>query len=335
LQHNARRHLSDFVVSPEDAQEAECRSRHHHASGHYASGRLSLDYHVVLHWHLGAGLLRKIMEHHIIGFIGAGNMARSLAGGLLNNGWHKQNLILSDPDIGQRQAANEAFGLATYEDNNELVARAEVLVLAIKPQALQSVASRVAAAVQKKRPLVVSIAAGVRVDDIQRWLGGGLAIVRVMPNTAALIGSGATGLFANTIVTQAQRDEAESILRAVGVTVWLEQETLMDVVTAVSGSGPAYFLLVMEALERAAIKHGLDGATARLLTLETAYGAAKMALEGGEEPAELRRRVTSPGGTTERAVQVLEQGHIGRLFDDAVAAAIARARELADILGKQ
>ncbi|MHB8453453.1 MAG: pyrroline-5-carboxylate reductase [Acidiferrobacterales bacterium] len=275
------------------------------------------------------------MKRHIIGFVGAGNMARCLAGGLLNNGWDKQNLILSDPDAGQRSAASEALGLATFEDNTDIAARAEVLVLATKPQALHGVATGIAAAVQKRRPLVISIAAGVRVDDIQRWLGNGLGIVRAMPNTAALIGSGATGLYANAVVTQAQRDETESILRAVGVTAWLEDEALMDVVTAVSGSGPAYFFLVMESLERAALAQGLDPATAHLLTLETAFGAARMALEGAEEPAELRRRVTSPGGTTERALQVLEHGQIGRLFADAVAAAVTRARELADTLGRQ
>ena len=262
-------------------------------------------------------------------------MARSLAGGLLNNGWQKQNLVFADPDENQRQAAKDALGLAAYEDNEKLAAHADVLVLAVKPQALRNVLAGIADAVRKKKPLVVSVAAGIRVGDIQRWLGGGTAIVRVMPNTPALIGSGATGLYANAEVTPAQRDEAESILRAVGVTVWLENEALMDVVTAVSGSGPAYFFLVIEALERAAIAHGLDNATARLLSVETAYGAAKMALEGGAEPAELRRRVTSPGGTTERAIQVLEQGQLRQLFDTAVAAAIARSRELAEMLGKE
>ena len=283
----------------------------------------------------GEATFRIAMNHHVIGIIGAGNMARSLAGGLVANGWRKQDLILSDLDPQQRKAVTETLGLVTYENNDEVATRADVIVLAIKPQLLRGVAAGIAASTQKTRPLVVSIAAGVRVDDLQRWLGGGLAIIRVMPNTAALIGSGAAGLFANEFATQSQRDEAESILRAVGVTVWLEAENLMDVVTAVSGSGPAYFFLVMEELERAALKHGLDAATARLLTLETAYGAAKMALEGGEEPAQLRRRVTSPGGTTERAVQVLEEGHIGRLFNDAVTAAVERARELAEILGKQ
>jgi len=277
------------------------------------------------------------MTPHTIGFIGAGNMARSLAGGLLSNGWSVDRLRLSDPDANQRRGAEQALGLKTFAANTALTAEADVLVLAVKPQALKTVAEEIAATVQKKRPLVVSIAAGIRIDDIERWLGGNLPIVRVMPNTAALIGSGATGLFANARVTEAQRDEAESILRAVGVTVWVEDEALIDTVTAISGSGPAYFFLVMEVLEKAAIKHGLHGLdpkTARLLTLETAYGAAKMALEGGEEPAQLRKRVTSPGGTTEKAVQTLEAGQIERVFDDAVVAAMRRARELADLFGK-
>lgn len=274
------------------------------------------------------------MTQHRLGFIGAGNMARSLAGGLLKNGWAPEQLALSDPDENQRRGVEQALGLKTYADNRELAAGAEVLVLAIKPQALKTVAEGLAATVRKKKPLVVSIAAGIRIDDIDRWLGGGLPIVRVMPNTAALIGSGASGLYANAHVSAGQRDAAETILRAVGVTIWVEREELIDTVTALSGSGPAYFFLVMEALEKAAIRHGLDANSARLLTLETAYGAAKMALEGGEEPAQLRRRVTSPGGTTEEAVKTLEAGGIEQLFDAAVAAAIRRARELADLFGK-
>ncbi len=275
------------------------------------------------------------MKHHTIGFIGAGNMARSLAGGLLNNAWSKDKLILSDPSPEQRAAVSDVLGLTVFEKNTDVAARADVLVLAVKPQILRATAQGLAATVQAKKPLVVSIAAGIRADDIQRWLGGNLAVVRVMPNTPALVGSGASGLFANSLTSDEQRDEAESILRAVGTTAWLQDEALMDVVTAVSGSGPAYILLVIEALEKAAIHHGLDHATARLLAIETAFGAAKMALEGGEEPATLRARVTSPGGTTEQAIRVLEQGGLAKLFDDAVAAAILRARELANLLGEK
>jgi pyrroline-5-carboxylate reductase len=271
---------------------------------------------------------------HIIGFVGAGNMARSLAGGLLANGFARDRLRLSDPDASQRHGAEQALGVAVLEDNRALAAESDVLVLAVKPQVLKDVATSLASTVQQKKPLIVSLVAGIRSADLERWLGDNLPVVRVMPNTAALIGSGASGLYANARVSAAQRDAAESILRAVGVTVWVQDEALIDTVTAVSGSGPAYFFLVMEVLEKAAIKHGLDPQTARLLTLETAYGAAKMALEGQEEPAQLRRRVTSPGGTTERAVQALEQGQIEKIFDEAVAAALLRARELAVVFGK-
>lgn len=271
----------------------------------------------------------------LIGFIGAGNMARSLVSGLLKNGWGKNQIILSDPDPSQRQAIESVLGVKTSANNQDIVTHAEILVLAVKPQVLAEVATELAAAAQKKKPLVISIVAGVRLADLDRWLGGGLAIVRSMPNTAALIGSGAAGLYANACVNEAMRNQAESILRAVGVTVWLNDESLMDVVTALSGSGPAYFFLIMEALEQASIESGLDAKQARLLTLETAYGAAKMALESHEEPSQLRQRVTSPGGTTEQAVKVLENGDIRRLFSKAIKAAVNRSREIADLFGKK
>ncbi|HKQ30794.1 MAG TPA: pyrroline-5-carboxylate reductase [Burkholderiales bacterium] len=270
----------------------------------------------------------------LVGFIGAGNMARSLAGGLQRNGWERARLLLADPLAEQRRAIEQTLKLETSADNAEVARRADVLVLAVKPQVLGEVAVHLASAVQQKKPLVVSIVAGVRIADIDRWLGGGLAIVRTMPNTPALIGSGASGLYANRQVTDAQRSLAESILRAVGVTVWVEDEQLIDAVTALSGSGPAYFFLVLEALEQAAINAGLKPEHARLLTIETAVGAAKMALEGGEEPALLRQRVTSPGGTTEQALKVMEQAGLRKIFDDAVQAAARRARELGDLFGK-
>jgi pyrroline-5-carboxylate reductase len=270
----------------------------------------------------------------LTGFIGAGNMARSLAGGLIRDGWPQARLLLADPDANQRDGAAQALGVRVLAANAEVAAQAEILVLAVKPQVLGAVCRDIAVAVQRQRPLVISVAAGVRMADLARWLGETLPIVRVMPNTPALIGSGASGLFANEHVSESQRDQAESILRAVGITVWVAQESLMDVVTAVSGSGPAYFFLMMEALEAAARQHGLDDRTARLLTLETAYGAAKMALEGEVDPRELRRRVTSPGGTTEQAVRVLQDAGIERMFNEAVAAAIRRAGELGELFGK-
>jgi pyrroline-5-carboxylate reductase len=275
------------------------------------------------------------MTQPTIAFIGAGNMGRSMAGGLLKSGWHPARLVLADSDSQQRQAVEDLLNVRAYADNSVAVEDAGIVVLAVKPQVLKPVAEGLAPVVQQKHPLIVSIAAGVRIPDLERWLGGNLAIVRVMPNTPALVGSGASAMFANRRVSAEQRDIAESILRAVGIAVWLPREELLDVVTALSGSGPAYFFLVMEALERAAIDAGLEAATARLLTLETAYGAAKMALEGGTDPAELRRRVTSPGGTTERAIQVLQEGQVERLFTEAIKAATARARELADLLGEE
>lgn len=274
------------------------------------------------------------MTQQTIGFIGAGNMARSLAGGLLNNGWARERLVFSDPDPQQRQAIETALGVRAYQSNRDCAGRAQVLVLAVKPQALKDVAQDLAASVQAGKPLVISIAAGVRTEAIERWLGGELALVRAMPNTPALVGSGASGLYANPRVNPEQRDQAEALLRAVGVTVWLDREDLLDAVTAVSGSGPAYFFLFIEALEAAAVRAGLDAATARLLALETAYGAAKMALESGEEPAQLRKRVTSPGGTTERAIALMQQAQLPDIIDRAVQAARARSEDLARLLGK-
>lgn len=267
-----------------------------------------------------------------VAFIGGGNMARSLIGGLIADGCDPDNFWVSDPNEVQRESLRNHFGVHVSADNNESLARARVVVLAVKPQILQEVAAGLAATVQAKKPLVISIAAGVREPDLRRWLGGEIALVRTMPNTPAVVGSAATALFANTWVSEEQRQLAESIMRAVGLTVWLQNEDLLDGVTALSGSGPAYFFLVMEALEQAGIKLGLSPEIARLLTLQTAFGAAKMALESAESPAVLRVRVTSPGGTTERAVAVLNMGGLEALFVEALDAACRRSRELGDLL---
>lgn len=262
-------------------------------------------------------------------------MARSLASGLVATGWPRDNLLVADPDSAARQNLEQALGITTTDNNVDAAQQADIIVLAVKPQILPSVARELAATLAKKRPLVISIAAGIRTSSLSNWLGKEVPLVRAMPNTAALIGSGATGLYADKQVDSELRDVAESILRAAGVVVWVDNEDLMDVVTALSGSGPAYFFLVMEALENAAIKQGLSADTARLLTLETAYGAAKMALENSEEPARLRQRVTSPGGTTERAIQSFESNNIHAMFEQAVDAATRRSRELAEQLGKE
>jgi len=270
-----------------------------------------------------------------LAFIGAGNMARSLIGGLIADGWDPASISVSDPDSRQLATLTNHFQVHTDTDNHKVVEASKVVVLAVKPQIIQEVAEDLGSTVQKQAPLVISIAAGIRSSDLQRWLGGNCALVRCMPNTPALVQSGATALYRNEQVSSEQKDLAESILRAVGLALWVEDEALMDTVTALSGSGPAYFLLVIEALQEAGTALGLDEKTARLLALQTAFGAAKMALESREDAAVLRQRVTSPGGTTEKALAVLEAGGLKTLFNDALTAARDRSRELAQQLGEK
>jgi len=253
---------------------------------------------------------------------------------LIANGWPVNRIIFSDPADMQRRSGKKGLRAKAYPRNADVAAIAEIVVLAVKPQVMQAVATDIAPSFRRRRPLVISIAAGIRIADLERWLGAALPIVRAMPNTPALVGAGAAGLCANDHTGRRLRAAAETILRSTGVTAWVQKESDLDIVTALSGSGPAYFLLVMEALEQAAITEGLDPDTARLLTLETAYGAAKMALEGAEEPALLRQRVTSPGGTTERAVDLLTRGGIAPLFASAIHGATERARELAEMFGR-
>lgn len=268
-----------------------------------------------------------------IAFIGGGNMAHSLIGGLIADGHEPRYIWVSDPNPALRESLRSHLGIHTTGDNLEAVDKSRIIVLAVKPQILREVAIQLAGTVQQHKPLLISIAAGIREADLRSWVGGRVSLVRTMPNTPALVRSGATALFANPWVSSEQRELAESILRGVGLTVWVEDERLLDSVTALSGSGPAYFFLVMEAMEQAGIKLGLNPETARLLTLETALGAAKMALESDESPADLRIRVTSPGGTTERAIAVLQEGKLKELFCKALDEACQRSRELGDLLG--
>ncbi len=260
-------------------------------------------------------------------------MARSLIGGMINDGCNPELISVADPGNEQRQQLAAAFGIRTYPSNLEALQKVDVVILAVKPQVIEAVATEIAATIQQQQCPVISIAAGIRSDDLERWLGGNCAVIRTMPNTPALVSSGATALFANQATSTEQRDLAEFIMRAVGLTLWLDDEPLMDAVTALSGSGPAYFFLLMESLENAGVNAGLPRETARLLTLQTAFGAAKMALESSDDSATLRKCVTSPGGTTERAIAVMESGEYQQLIDHAVQGAKKRAQELADILG--
>jgi pyrroline-5-carboxylate reductase len=275
------------------------------------------------------------MNNTRISFIGCGNMGRSLIGGLLANGHERSAIVGGEPDHDRAQQLNSVFSIDVYTDNNRAIENADVVILAVKPQVLLSALDGIRSQLKAERPLIISIAAGVRISALEEILGVDYPIVRVMPNTPALIQAGASALFANQCVSGAQRELAEEIMRSVGLSVWLDREDLMDTVTALSGSGPAYFFLIMEVLEKAAIRLGLPPGQARLLTLETAFGAAKMALESEADAATLRHQVTSPGGTTEQALKVLmEQGDIERLFMDALSAAKERSLELADAIGK-
>lgn len=270
---------------------------------------------------------------HTIGFIGGGNMARSLIGGLIRAGYPANALSVADPNESIRSALATDFGIQATTDNQQIADQCDVVVLAVKPQVLKDVATTLRTG-QRQHQLFLTVAAGIRTTSLDNWLGSDTPIVRAMPNTPALVQSGATGLFANSQVSDAQRDLAESIMRAAGLVQWVEDENQMDAVTALSGSGPAYLFLVMEAMEKAAQNLGLPAETARLLTLQTAFGAAKLALEIEEDPAILRKNVTSPGGTTERAIQVLQQEGLEDVFNKALRAARDRAQELADELGK-
>lgn len=273
------------------------------------------------------------MSTPVITFIGAGNMGSSLIGGLIKDGHPAGNIWACDPSQEKLDYLQQTYQIHTTTENEQAAHAAGVIVLAVKPQLFAKVTQPLASVIQGRKPLFISIAAGIRESSIQHWLGGSHAIVRAMPNTPALIGCGATALYANSHVSKEQRNTAESILRAVGIALWLDDEQLMDVVTALSGSGPAYFFLMMEALQDAAEQSGLPADTARLLTLQTALGAARMAIESGKPLPELRHNVTSPGGTTEKALSVLEENHIRDIYRKALQAARLRSEELAEMLG--
>jgi pyrroline-5-carboxylate reductase len=270
-----------------------------------------------------------------IASIGAGHMARALIGGWLQRGVPPARLQVADPESAARAATERDFpGVRTFERNADAVDGAQVWLLAVKPQLLRDVLAPLAEAAARTRPLVISVAAGIRAADLQRWLGAGVPIVRTMPNRPALIGAGVTALYASPGVDAAQRALAGTLLDAVGSTVWVDDEAQLDAVTAVSGSGPAYFFLLIELLEAAAIREGLPADVARRLALETAYGAARLARESSDDPATLRAQVTSKGGTTAAALGVLEHAGLRDIVCSAVAAASARSRELAAEFGK-
>jgi len=275
------------------------------------------------------------MSSKTIAFIGGGNMAAALISGLVADGYDPGHILVSDQDQDKLSMLAARFGIRSATGNDAAAMAADVVVLAVKPQAMEQVSRALAPTLRERAPLVVSIAAGVTEGHLHRWLGDGIPLVRTMPNTPAMLQAGATVLHAAANVSEEQKNLAESILRAVGLTLWVQDEGMLDAVTALSGSGPAYFFLVMEAMETAGQSLGLPAESARLLTLQTALGAARMAIESSEGPAVLRQRVTSPGGTTERALEILEEGGLKPLFERALAGARERSVELSTRLGKE
>ncbi|MDF2182388.1 pyrroline-5-carboxylate reductase [Neptuniibacter sp. CAU 1671] len=268
----------------------------------------------------------------VLAFIGAGNMARAIIGGLLANNYPASQIWATEPDVAKLNDL-AAQGLHTTGNNNDAVTAADIVILAVKPQVLKAVATELADAVQAKQPLLISVAAGITTASLQQWLGGNCAIVRCMPNTPALVQTGASGLYATDTVSQEQRNQAEQIMAATGLSLWVENEGQLDAVTAVSGSGPAYYFMVMEAMIASGEKLGLSPEVARQLTLQTALGAAKMANSSEFDPAELRRRVTSPNGTTEQAIRCFTEDQLPEMFNRGMQACYDRSVELAKELG--
>jgi len=268
-----------------------------------------------------------------IAFVGAGNMASSIIGGLIESGQPVDSISASDPYPASLEQVRKIAPVAVYSDNVAAVQNADIIILAVKPQVMADAADSIAKVVQNSGALVISIAAGVTIASMQARLGPQAAIVRCMPNTPALLRCSASGLFANDRTSARQREFAQLVLSAVGITCWVSSEHELDAITALSGSGPAYFFLFLEAMVDAGVELGLNAQTAQRLALQTSLGASRMALEGAVDLVELRRRVTSPGGTTERAIQSFEQNGLRTTVTKAMRAAAERAAEMARELG--
>ncbi|WP_111493428.1 pyrroline-5-carboxylate reductase [Marinobacter bohaiensis] len=265
-----------------------------------------------------------------VAFIGAGNMAGAIIGGLIDSGLAADRITATSPDTAAQDNVRDKFGIHAHADNNQAAATADVLVLAVKPQILKAVCEPLKDTIQSRdtAPLIISVAAGVLGEHIDTLLGGNLPIVRCMPNTPALVRAGASALWANDRVSEDQRARAGELLAAVGQVEWIEQESLMDAVTAVSGSGPAYFFQIFEAMEEAGASLGLPRDTARRLALQTGFGAACMALASDESPAQLKRNVMSPKGSTEQAIASFEASDLNEVFKKAMTACANRAQEM-------
>ena len=265
--------------------------------------------------------------------LGGGNMGRALIGGLLRRGTRPEHITVGESFAAARDALSADFGIQATADNAAAVEAASVVVVAVKPQIAGTVLAPLQPLLQRTRPLVISIAAGIRVSALETWCGSGVPVVRAMPNRPALVGAGATGLFAPASISSAQRQVAEKVMQAVGEVVWVESEEHLDVVTALSGSGPAYFFLLAELLTQGAIDLGLEPSAARRLAIATLHGAGQLAHGGDGDLTRMRAEVTSKGGTTEAAVKSLSEADLRGIVARALQAATRRSRELAEQFG--
>ena len=259
-------------------------------------------------------------------------MASSLIGGLIPDTIKAENIMVSEPNDEKKEYLQSQYGVKTTSDNNELVSGCDVIVLAVKPQVMREILKPIAATCAQKKPLIISIAAGIQIQSMEKWLGQKHAVVRVMPNTPALVGAGASGLYANDSVTTEQKSITETLLNAVGNSAWVKSESDIDSVTALSGSGPAYFMLFVQALSNAAADAGLDSDTAKQLAVDTASGAAELIRQSPDSLDVLIDKVTSPGGTTEQALKTMHELQLPDILKQAFEAARLRSIELAEQL---
>ncbi len=272
------------------------------------------------------------MNNANITFVGAGNIARALISGLLAAGYDPQKIWATNPSLDKLDFFRQNFGIHTTQNNQEGVSYADIVILSVKTTVLAEVCKEIKELIAKKCSLVISIAVGPTDHLLQKWLGPHCTIVRAIPNVPALVGAGVTGLYAGENVRSVDRDLAEAIFRAVGVTLWVKEENQLDLICGISSSGPAYIFLIMESMEEAATKMGLSQKTARLLIAQTLLGSSRLALESEQSLVQLRKHVTSPKGTTEQALKVLEEGKIRQLLAEAIQAAVDRAKEITQLL---
>lgn len=270
-----------------------------------------------------------------ISFIGTGNMAGAIIGGLLHTGYQPEHIIGTTRSAESARRASDSYGITVLTDNDQAVARADVLVLAVKPQMMAETCRALQSAVQKQRPLIVSVAAGLEAETLNTWLGGSLAVVRCMPNTPSMVGAGVSGLYANSAVSENQKALVTDMFNAVGICHWVSDEADMHTVTAICGSAPAYYYRFTEALIHCAVERGMSDEDARRLASQVALGAARMMTESTDTPARLREKVTSPGGTTEQALRIFNEQGLDGLMRQAVDACVARSKSLSTELATQ